>query len=357
MAFSRPNNKWQHQLPMKLIASLLFRSALCFQAPRELQSPEALSLLQLQASASSCVNSGVDPVALLQLGTASSTVCDGEGSDPMSLLQLRGQRVVTEVCACSKKSDPLCDCDDDDDDDEDPTVGSKRPRKSRKGKGKGKRKNKKRATTTTTTTTVPTTTVEETTPAPLVEGQLVVEQTCSEGGARAPGSYRVQVCPSLNVNVTRVSCNGQEVTIPAGEAVELTGTFAEGESVVCTAPYPLVSAGQLVWSSSGPCEGGCPAPGAVASVAAGDVVTPEESGTSTEVIMGVVGAGIALVFCLAVALLLICSARNAKRYVKKEEKMRKAMSEEAEKNAAEMKKAESMEAGFTDPNMVRIAGC
>jgi len=213
------------------------------------------------------------------------------------------------------------------------------------------------ATTTTTTTTVPTTTVEETTPAPLVEGQLVVEQTCSEGGARAPGSYRVQVCPSLNVNVTRVSCNGQEVTIPAGEAVELTGTFAEGESVVCTAPYPLVSAGQLVWSSSGPCEGGCPAPGAVASVAAGDVVTPEESGTSTEVIMGVVGAGIALVFCLAVALLLICSARNAKRYVKKEEKMRKAMSEEAEKNAAEMKKAESMEAGFTDPNMVRIAGC
>mmetsp|Transcript_66374 Transcript_66374/g.151853 ORF Transcript_66374/g.151853 Transcript_66374/m.151853 type:complete len:245 (-) Transcript_66374:169-903(-) len=214
------------------------------------------------------------------------------------------------------------------------------------------------ATTTTTTTTIPTTTVsEETTPAPL-EGQLLVEQPCDGAGVRAAGVYTVQVCPPLSVNVTRVSCNGQEFTIPAGETVELTGSFAEGESVVCTAPYPLVSAGQLSWSTTGPCEQGCPAPGAVASLAAGEVAKPEESGTSTGVIMGVVGAGIALVLVLGVVLLLICSARRAKRYVKKEQQMQQQASEEKARTIAELeKKAENMEAGFVDPGMVRVAGC
>mmetsp|Transcript_50934 Transcript_50934/g.115920 ORF Transcript_50934/g.115920 Transcript_50934/m.115920 type:complete len:324 (+) Transcript_50934:64-1035(+) len=196
--------------------------------------------------------------------------------------------------------------------------------------------------TTTTTTTIATTSTEAVTAAPLVRGALTVEQTCSEG-ARLPGAYRVQVCPPLNINLTQVTCNGQEFTIPAAGSVDIVGNFAEGETVICTAPYPLVSAGQIEWSTVGPCEQGCPAPGAVASAAVGQLSKAEEAGSDAGVIMGVVGAGIALVLVLAVSILLICSARRAKRYAKKEQALEK--------------KVVEMEAGFASAAVARAAGC
>mmetsp|Transcript_3515 Transcript_3515/g.8316 ORF Transcript_3515/g.8316 Transcript_3515/m.8316 type:complete len:325 (+) Transcript_3515:66-1040(+) len=198
-------------------------------------------------------------------------------------------------------------------------------------------------TTTTTTTTIATTSTEEpVTAAPLVQGALTVEQTCT-AGVRLPGAYRLQVCPPLNINLTQVTCNGQEFTIPAAGSVDIVGNFAEGETVICSAPYPLVSAGQIVWSAAGPCDEGCPAPGAVASPAVGQLPKADDSGSSAGAIMGVIGAGIALVVILSVAVLLVCSARRANRYVKKEQALEK--------------KAVQMEAGFASAAVARAAGC